>query len=168
MFHLSSQFWRTLSAWMIDILNQDVNFLYSKNSKKKTIYASLYFFVCFFYFTLVWVDFRISQLGAPWRVRVCVCVVLLAGVCLLRCSDVLLARLGQQRVRLLASGPTQRVQHDRLRRWASGILSYLSWNLFVRTEYRGSGLSPNTKPLRSNDSLEQSSCWLTSVTLLTG
>lgn len=47
--------------------------------------------------------------------RVCVCAVSFPGVCLLRRSDVLLARPGQQRVRLLASGQTQRVQHDRLR-----------------------------------------------------
>lgn len=45
------------------------------------------------------------------------CVVLSPGVCLLCRSDVLLARPGQQRVRLLAAGQTQRIQHDRLWRW---------------------------------------------------
>lgn len=51
------------------------------------------------------------------------CVVLSPGVCLLCWSDVLLARPGQQRVRLLAAGQTQRIQHDRLWRWEPESLS---------------------------------------------
>lgn len=40
------------------------------------------------------------------------CRVVIPAVRLLCRSDILLARLGQQRVRLLASGRTQRQQHD--------------------------------------------------------
>ena len=52
--------------------------------------------------------------AAAHRRSLDVCVVLFPGVCLLCWSDMLLARPGQQRVRLLATGQTQRIQHDRL------------------------------------------------------